>query len=307
MTMKATGGRPPRRAKPAPKPSAPSGRTRGASRKAVQKSAPAPSAAPGSPSSRSRSAAAPETNKLQKVLAQAGLGSRRDMEELIESGRVTVNGKPATIGMRVGPDDVIRVDKRLIKIKPATEKARILLYHKLEGEIVSRDDPEKRSDVFRKLPRLRGAKWIAIGRLDFNTSGLLIFTTSGDLANHLMHPRFEVEREYAVRVMGELTDEQKRLLTHGVELEDGVAHFDQLADMGGEGANHWYQVVLREGRNREVRRMFESVGLMVSRLMRTRFGIINLPPRLKRGQVLELEPKQVAQVQKWVATLGAKV
>ena len=243
------------------------------------------------------------SQKLQKMLAQAGLGSRRDMEELIQSGRVTVNGKIAELGIRVGPDDMVRLDKRHIKLRFAGESTRILLYHKQEGEIVSRDDPEGRTAVFDKLPRIRGGKWNAVGRLDFNTSGLLIFTTSGELSNRLMHPRFEVERQYAVRIMGELTEEQMKLLRTGIQLEDGLARFDQLADQGGEGSNHWYHVVLREGRNREVRRMFESIGLTVSRLMRVRFGIINMPPRLKRGQWLELEPKQVAQVLKWADAL----
>jgi 23S rRNA pseudouridine2605 synthase len=240
-----------------------------------------------------------QAEKLQKVLAQAGVGSRREMEEWIERGRVTVNGKPATLGMRVTPDDQIRVDRRLVQRRSAFKAPRILIYHKPEGEIVSRDDPDKRASVFDKLPRMRGAKWIAIGRLDFNTSGLLIFTTSGDLANRLMHPRFEVEREYAVRLLGELDPQQIAQLKEGVELEDGPARFDQLEDAGGEGANHWYRVTLREGRNREVRRMFELVGLKVSRLMRTRFGIINLPPRLGRGKTLELEASDVTAVMRW--------
>jgi 23S rRNA pseudouridine2605 synthase len=177
----------------------------------------------------------------------------------------------------------------------------VLLYHKPEGEIVSRDDPEKRASVFDKLPKLRGQKWIAIGRLDFNTSGLLIFTTSGELANRLMHPRFEVEREYAVRVQGTMTDEQvTKVLKEGVMLEDGPVTFDKLEDQGGEGFNHWYRVMLKEGRNRIVRRTFDALGLPVSRLMRVRFGIINLPPRLKRGMTAELGEAEVAQVLEWV-------
>jgi 23S rRNA pseudouridine2605 synthase len=164
-----------------------------------------------------------------------------------------------------------------------------MIYHKPEGEIVSRDDPQRRPSVFDRLPQLRSSKWIAIGRLDYNTSGLLIFTTDGELANRLMHPRFEVEREYAVRIMGRLTPELVERLIAGIELDDGLAKFDQLSDQGGEGSNHWYRVVLKEGRNREVRRMFESVGMTVSRLMRVRFGPINLPPRLKRGKWMELD------------------
>jgi 23S rRNA pseudouridine2605 synthase len=180
-------------------------------------------------------------------------------------------------------------------------RVRVLLYHKPEGEIVSRDDPEKRTSVFDKLPKLRGQKWIAIGRLDFNTSGLLIFTTSGELANRLMHPRFEVEREYAVRVQGKLTDEQQtQMLGIGIELEDGRVTFDKLTDEGGEGFNHWYRVMLKEGRNRIVRRTFAALGLTVSRLMRVRFGLINLPPRLKRGMTAELGEGEIEQVLEWV-------
>lgn len=239
--------------------------------------------------------------RLQKALAQAGLGSRREMEEWISAGRVTVNGEVATLGMRVTADDVVRADKRVIRIKAGDESLpRVLLYHKQEGEIVSRDDPEKRASVFDKLPRLRDQKWIAIGRLDFNTSGLLIFTTSGDLANRLMHPRFEVEREYAVRVQGSMTEEQmKQMLKDGITLEDGPVKFEKLLDEGGEGYNHWYRLILKEGRNRVVRRTFEALGLPVSRLMRVRFGIVNLPPRLKRGMLAELGPGEVNTILDW--------
>lgn len=238
--------------------------------------------------------------KLQKVLAQAGFGSRRLMEEWINTGRVSVNGEPATIGMRVQAGDLIKADSRAIRVGEKHNDVRVLLYHKPEGEIVSRDDPEKRASVFDKLPKLRGQKWIAIGRLDFNTSGLLIFTTSGDLANRLMHPRFEVEREYAVRVQGVLTEMQmNQVLKQGVELEDGLVKFDKLQDEGGEGFNHWYRVILREGRNRVVRRTFEALGLPVSRLMRVRFGVINLPPRLKRGMSAELGAGEVMQILAW--------
>lgn len=238
--------------------------------------------------------------KLQKVLAQAGLGSRRMMEEWIAAGRVSVNGEPATLGMRVLAGDLVKADRRTIRVGGRVNPVRILLYHKPEGEIVSRDDPEKRASVFDKLPKVKGQKWVAIGRLDFNTSGLLIFTTSGELANRLMHPRFEVEREYAVRVQGTMTETQmNQALTQGIELEDGLVKFDQLQDEGGEGFNHWYRVMLREGRNRVVRRTFEAMGLPVSRLMRLRFGIINLPPRLKRGMAAELGAGEVAQVLDW--------
>ncbi len=244
--------------------------------------------------------------KLQKVLAQAGLGSRRAMEEWIVAGRVTVNGEPATLGMRVVEGDKVQADRRTIRVGVQAHATRVLLYHKPEGEIVSRDDPEKRASVFDKLPRLRGQKWIAIGRLDFNTSGLLIFTTSGELANRLMHPRFEFEREYAVRVQGTMTETQMdQALKHGIELEDGLIKFEILEDQGGEGFNHWYRVMLKEGRNRVVRRAFDTLGLPVSRLMRVRFGIISLPPRLKRGMTNELGEGEVAQLLEWVGLTNA--
>ncbi len=245
--------------------------------------------------------------RLQKVLAQAGVGSRREMEEWISAGRVTLNGEVATLGMRAVEGDVIRADSRTITVKAQAEQGlpRVLLYHKQEGEIVSRDDPEKRTNVFEKLPKLRGQKWIAIGRLDYNTSGLLIFTTSGELANRLMHPRFEVEREYAVRVQGEMTPEQMRQMTkQGIELEDGLVKFDKLSDEGGEGFNHWYRLVLREGRNRVVRRTFEALGLTVSRLMRVRFGIVNLPPSIKRGKMAELGEGEVGMILDWVGLVA---
>ena len=239
--------------------------------------------------------------KLQKVLAQAGLGSRRMMEAWIAEGRVIVNGEPATLGMRVIEGDLVKAEHRTIRVGERDQAARVLLYHKPEGEIVSRDDPGKRVSVFDKLPKLRGQKWIAIGRLDFNTSGLLIFTTSGELANRLMHPRFEVEREYAVRVQGKMTESQvDQVLTQGVELDDGLVKFERLEDRGGEGFNHWYHVMLKEGRNRVVRRTFDALGLPVSRLIRVRFGIINLPPRLKRGMTAELGAGEVMQILNWV-------
>src|SRR5574340_173981 len=239
--------------------------------------------------------------KLQKVLAQAGFGSRRMMDAWIAAGRVSVNGEPATLGMRVVEGDLVKAERRTIRVGERGRAIRVLLYHKPEGEIVSRDDPEKRASVFDKLPRLRGQKWIAIGRLDFNTSGLLVFTTSGELANRLMHPRFEVEREYAVRVQGVMTEEQMdRALNQGVELEDGLVKFEKLEDHGGEGFNHWYRVMLKEGRNRVVRRSFDALGLPVSRLIRVGFGLVNLPPRLKRGMTAELGEGEVAQVLAWV-------
>ena len=238
----------------------------------------------------------PQTFKLQKLLAHRGLGSRHEMEELIAAGKVMLNDRIAILGDRAGPDDVVRIGRRVIRLNAPEELPHVLLYHKPEGEIVSRDDPQGRPSVFDKLPHLRSSKWIAIGRLDFNTSGLLIFTDDGTFANRLMHPRFEMEREYAVRILGELTDEQMKQLTTGVELEDGRAAFTYLTDQGGEGANHWYRAILKEGKNREVRRMFEALGLTVSRLMRVRFGPLNLPPRIKRGQWLELDEKKTRRL-----------
>ena len=243
-----------------------------------------------------------QSDKLHKVLADAGIGSRRDMEELIVAGRVSVNGQPAHVGQRVLPTDQVRINGKPLTVRRQPGRApRVLLYHKVTGEIVSQDDPQERPSVFAKLPRVSGARWIAVGRLDFNTEGLLILTTSGELANRLMHPRFEVEREYAVRTMGELTPEQHERLLVGIELEDGPARFSRLEDAGGQGANHWYRAVISEGRNREVRRIFEAIGLQVSRLIRIRFGAVQLPRTLARGRFQELTP---AWVEAWLLDLG---
>jgi 23S rRNA pseudouridine2605 synthase len=244
-------------------------------------------------------AAQEPTQRLHKLLAMAGFGSRRDMEKLIESGRVTVNAEVAQLGVGVTKYDEVRVDGRPVRLSFTPELPQVLIYHKPDDEIVSADDPEGRASVFDKLPRIKDSKWIAIGRLDMNTSGLLIFTTSGELANRFMHPRYEVEREYAVRVFGELTDEQMDMLKQGIELEDGPAAFDSIIPQGGEGSNHWYQVILREGRNREVRRLFEAFQMPVSRLMRVRFGPVTLPSRVKRGGMLKLEAKQVIGLLEW--------
>jgi 23S rRNA pseudouridine2605 synthase len=242
--------------------------------------------------------------KLHKALADAGLGSRRELEDWIVAGRVSVNGMPAHVGQRIGPEDKIRVNGKLIQLRFAQGRLpRVLIYHKPEGEIVSRDDPEGRPSVFDKLPRLKAGRWITVGRLDFNSCGLLVVTNNGDLANRMMHPRYELEREYAVRILGELTEEQRQQLIDGVMLEDGPAKFNSLIDKGGEGSNHWYHVTLNEGRNREVRRMFESIGLTVSRLMRVRYGPIGLPPRLKRGQCRDLEPNELEQLMEWARSL----
>jgi len=223
--------------------------------------------------------------RLQKVLAAAGLGSRREIETWISEGRITINGRTAKLGDRIRGVDRISVDGRPVKaLARGTEtRHRIILYHKPEGELTTRKDPEGRPTVFEALPPLRGSRWVSVGRLDTNTSGLLIFTNDGALANKLMHPSSQIDREYAVRVLGKVTDEQLAMLKKGVRLEDGMAKFDDISEAGGEGANHWYHVILREGRNREVRRLWEAVGLTVSRLIRVRFGSLSLPRNLPRG------------------------
>ena len=240
-----------------------------------------------------------EPMRLQKALAASGVGSRREMEQWITQGLVKINGKVAQLGDKVAPDDEISVRGQAVKIKWPDRLPRILLYYKQEGEIVSRDDPQGRVSIFDRLPQTASSRWVAIGRLDINTSGLLILTTSGELVNRFAHPSFEVEREYAVRILGELTDEQRQALTEGVMLEDGLAKIERLFEQGGEGANRWYNVVIKEGRNREVRRLFESQGLTVSRLVRVGFGPIGLPARLKRGQYYELNQFEVANIVRW--------
>jgi 23S rRNA pseudouridine2605 synthase len=226
------------------------------------------------------------------------------MEDWIREGRVIVNGVTATIGTRVSGQERINVDGRPLRLAAAGSPVRILLYHKPEGEIVTREDPGGRDTVFSHLPRLRGAKWLAVGRLDVNTSGLLIFTTSGDLANRMMHPRFDVEREYAVRIFGKLSDEQLHQLGEGIALADGLARCEQVTDAGGEGSNHWYRLVVKEGRNRLVRRVFEALGYTVSRLIRVRFGVVELPSRLRRRQSVELSAAEVARLADWLAQSG---
>ena len=241
-----------------------------------------------------------EPVRLQKALAASGVGSRREMEDWITQGWVTVNGKTAQLGDKVSPDDQVLVKGSVIKLKWPDRLPRIILYYKQEGEIVSRDDPQGRVSIFDRLQQAASSRWVAIGRLDINTSGLLILTTSGELVNRFAHPSFEVEREYAVRVLGELSVEQLQMLTEeGVMLEDGLAKVERIYGQGGEGANRWYNVVIKEGRNREVRRIFESLGLTVSRLVRVGFGPIGLPNRLKRGQFYEMNPAEVANILKW--------
>ena len=229
------------------------------------------------------------SEKLQKVLARAGLGSRRQIERWIEEGRITIDNTPATLGARVTPDQTLRVDKRVVPTHALESKQRVLIYHKPEGEVCTRSDPQGRPTVFDKLPSLRGARWIVIGRLDFNTSGLLLFTTDGELANRLMHPSSEIEREYAVRILGKVSDAMLARLQEGVMLEDGPAHFDAVMEAGGTGANHWYHVILKEGRNREVRRLWEAVGVKVSRLIRVRYGTISLPPHFHARRFIEAD------------------
>ncbi len=235
--------------------------------------------------------------KLQKVLANMGLGSRREIEGWIENGRLAINDRLAKLGDRLNDQDVVKLDGRVVRISSGfAEEPRILLYHKPTGEMVTRKDPEGRPTVFDKLPQLRGKRWVSIGRLDLNTGGLLIFTTDGEFANHVMHPRTKIEREYAVRLLGKVRQDTIARLLKGVKLEDGMAHFDKIEDAGGTGANHWYHVVLAEGRNREVRRLWESQGLKVSRLIRIRFGPILLPRGLKVGYFKELDKKEVREL-----------
>lgn len=230
----------------------------------------------------------PEQPKLHKVLAQAGMGSRLEMEQLIMEGRISVNNEPAHIGQRIQFSDHVKVNGKPIRFRIEPPPTRVIAYHKPAGEVVTHDDPQNRPTVFRKLPKLYQGKWQSVGRLDLNTEGLLLFSSSGELANNLMHPRFGLEREYAVRVLGKLNKEEKQRLLDGVQLDDGLAQFGSIEDGGGEGANCWYKVTISEGRNREVRRMLEAVGHAVSRLIRIRYGAMMLPRGLKRGAWMEL-------------------
>lgn len=238
--------------------------------------------------------------RVQKALARLGFGSRREIERWIEQGAVRVNGKKISLGAKVSEGDRVHLNNRSVIISANYEKTQIILYNKPEGEICTRNDPEGRKTVFNKLPKIKSGRWINIGRLDINTSGLLLFTNHGELANRLMHPSYEIEREYAVRVNGFVSDEVLKKLQTNVELEDGSAHFDSIEDGGGEGKNHWYHVVLREGRNREVRRLWEAVGCQVSRLIRVRYGDLKLPRNLRQRNSVELEPDVVKQMAKAV-------
>ncbi|EGI76399.1 pseudouridine synthase [Hylemonella gracilis] len=234
-----------------------------------------------------------ETPKLHKVLAQAGMGSRLEMEQLIMEGRISVNNEPAHIGQRIQFGDQIKVNGKPIRFRIAPPPARVIAYHKPVGEVVTHDDPQNRPTVFRRLPKLPQGKWQSVGRLDLNTEGLLLFTNSGDLANRLMHPRFGLEREYAARVLGALSNEEKQRLLDGVPLDDTKAQFGSIEEGGGEGSNLWYRVTISEGRNREVRRMFEAVGHAVSRLIRIRYGAMVLPRGLRRGAWMELDDRDI--------------
>ena len=244
-----------------------------------------------------------DSPKLHKVLAQAGMGSRLEMEQLILEGRISVNNEPAHVGQRIQFGDIVKVNGQPIRFRIDPPPARVIAYHKPVGEVVTHDDPQNRPTVFRKLPKLQHGKWQSVGRLDLNTEGLLLFTSSGELANSLMHPRFGLEREYAARVLGALSKEEKQRLIDGVQLEDGEASFGAVEDGGGEGANCWYRVTISEGRNREVRRMFEAVGHAVSRLIRIRYGAMMLPRGLKRGAWVELD---LADIQALMSAAGVK-
>ncbi len=243
--------------------------------------------------------------KLHKVLAQSGIGSRRDMEDLIADGHVQVNGEPAHVGQRVSFGDRVQIKGKPVKLRIVPPPPRIIAYHKPVGEIVTHDDPQNRPTVFRRLPRLQQGKWQSVGRLDINTEGLLLFTNSGELANQLMHPRFGVEREYAVRLLGTLTEEHKAMLLEGVDVEGQKASFKSIVDGGGDGANHWYRVVITEGRNREVRKLFDTCGLTVSRLIRIRYGSVVLPFGLKRGVWIDLEEGDVRMIRRLASGEGA--
>lgn len=244
------------------------------------------------------------SEKLQKILAAAGLGSRREIERWISDGRVSVNGSVAKLGDRATSDDKILVDGKLVRPAGANQRIRVLLYNKPDGEVCTRSDPEGRKTVFDSLPNLKGERWIAVGRLDISTTGLLLFTNNGDLANKLMHPSSEIDREYLVRVHGAVDDEMLERLRDGVLLEDGMARFSDIVPGERVGTNGWYTVALMEGRNREVRRLWESQNVEVNRLKRVRFGPIFLPSYARRGQWIELDEKPLNDL---LASVGMTV
>jgi len=246
-------------------------------------------------------ATASKGERIQKALANAGFGSRRELERLIAAGEVKVNGRVARLGDRITPEDRVMVGHRRVGNWRLQENIqRTIVYNKPEGELVTRTDPGGRPTVFPHLPRLKSGRWIAVGRLDINTSGLMLFTTDGELANRLMHPSHQIEREYAVRVLGEVSDEMARQLVNGVELEDGPARFEDLVESGGEGSNKWFHVVIMEGRKREVRRLWEAVGARVSRLKRVRYGPVMLEKRLPAGKWRDLEKDELSQLYEMV-------
>lgn len=250
------------------------------------------------------------SEKLQKVMARAGHGSRREIESLIQQGRISVDGKIATLGDRVEVTNAtkIRIDGHVVVVRDTEQTVcRVLMYYKPEGELCTRSDPDGRPTVFDRLPKIQGSRWVAVGRLDVNTSGLLLFTTDGELANRLMHPSQEVEREYAVRVFGEVNDEKIKQLSKGVQLDDGPASFRKIRYQGGEGLNQWYNVTLTEGRNREVRRLWEAVGVQVSRLIRVRYGDIQLPKGLPRGGWAEMNLTDVNYLRELVKLIPETV
>ncbi len=234
--------------------------------------------------------------KIQKVLARTGFASRREVERWIADGRISVDGKIARLGDRISPGDSVRLDNKPLFLAWETVNPRVLAYYKPEGEVCSRADPEHKRTIFDNLPHLKVGRWIAVGRLDINTSGLILITNDGELANRLMHPSRAIEREYAVRVLGEVSEEQIEQLREGVMLDDGLARFDKIYFSGGEGANQWYHVILREGRNREVRRLWEAVGLRVSRLSRVRFGNVKLRKGQKQGKFEALNDEELKEL-----------
>ena len=236
--------------------------------------------------------------RIQKYLANQGHGSRRQIDALLQQGRISVNGKVAKPGDQVDGREKIAVDGKLLRLQRQVARPKILMYHKPVGVVCTRSDPEGRETVYQHLPGLNQGRWVGVGRLDINTSGLLLFTNDGALANRLMHPSYEIEREYAVRVHGAVSADMLQQLRDGVELEDGAAHFDEILDSGGSGSNHWYHVVLKEGRNREVRRLWEAVGVEVSRLVRVRYDQFNLPKWLKPGKYRFLDDNVVDRVYK---------
>ncbi len=245
--------------------------------------------------------------RIQKVLARGGLGSRREIERWIEEGKLKCNGKPVKLGDRLQTGDHLQINGRVVHWeKYAEQPTRVLLYHKPTGEVVTRRDPEGRPVIFTQLPKLSNGRWIAVGRLDINTQGLILATNNGELANRLMHPSTEIDREYAVRVLGKVTDEMMEKLKQGVELEDGEAHFDDIRFSGGEGVNKWYHVTVKEGRNRLVRRLWESQNMTVSRLMRVRYGPVMLPEKLKSHTFYEMEPQELAQLMEFVGMKAEK-